>query len=161
MGLKLRGVVRCGTCGKPRGIRHTCVTSATSRRRRTRSRVHSPVVWSCGQCGKERGINHTCRVSTDFKKRKRRKERRQRIADERKIRDRKRKQSAWPGSRSSSPNRSRGSAHEPGTCGDRECPKYGCVSYWRGWDDGYQLGYEAGYGEGYAEGFAAGSAAAS
>ena len=38
MGVKIQ-VARCGRCGKPRGLTHTCVTSATSKRKPGRTRL--------------------------------------------------------------------------------------------------------------------------
>jgi hypothetical protein len=153
MGLKLRGALRCGRCGKSRGIAHKCIVNAASRRRVRRTRVQSPVQWVCSGCHKPRGLNHTCHVRTDFKKRRRaasrkaataerrRKRkavrdrqaaRRRQAAAERRVRARARKQLA---KRSPRPSRPRGESHEPGTCGDRDCPKYGCKSYWQGMED--------------------------
>ena len=150
MGLSLRGVIRCGHCGKPRGIRHTCV-----RRIGRKSRAHklqNPVTWTCPACGKPRGVKHTCSVRTDFKARRRQqatrrrqadrkrkkaaarqrqKERRQRSAAERRERARQQKRKG----RKPASSRPRGESHEPGSCGDRECPNYRCRIYWRGMDD--------------------------
>jgi hypothetical protein len=63
-------IVRCGGCGKPRGIRHTCVRRLGRRPQRTRLKPQVRV--RCGQCGQRRTPfgAHLCR--TDFKKRKRR-----------------------------------------------------------------------------------------
>ena len=153
MGFKLRGVIRCGRCGKDRGIRHTCVTSATGRRRVRPHRVQAPVTWECPTCRKPRGLRHTCTVRTDFKKRRRaaarkratderrRKRkavrerqaaRRKQAAADRRARARARKQAATTRTR---PPRTRGDSHEPGTCGDRECPRFGCKAYWEGMED--------------------------
>lgn len=105
--------------------------------------------WTCGTCGQPRGVRHTCRQRTDFKARKqkaataerRRKRkavrerqaaRRKQAAADRRARDRARKAAAKGRPRTS---RSRGESHEPGTCGNRDCPKYGCAAYWRGMDD--------------------------
>lgn len=147
MGLKLRGAVRCGRCGKPRGIRHTCVASFG---KRTKShRVQSPVTWECPHCRKPRGVAHTCGNSRDFRKRKRqaataerrrkrkaatakRTARRKQAQADRRARDKARKAAKAGKPRQSRP---RGDSHEPGTCGDRDCPKYGCKSYWAGMDD--------------------------
>lgn len=150
MGLKLRGALRCGRCGKPRGIVHTCVVSG--KRRRRPHKLQSPVTWECGTCGKKRGINHTCVVRTDFKKRKRqqatrrrqearrrkrrelaerRRERRRRATAERRERERQRRQQR----RKEPRPRQRGESHEPGTCGNRDCPKFGCKAYWQGMAD--------------------------
>src|SRR5487761_835672 len=71
MGMKLTGIT-CGTCGKPRGLRHTCVTSATRKGRRRRTTVKPKLAVICGECGKPMGnpLSHTCTVRTDFKQRK-------------------------------------------------------------------------------------------
>lgn len=122
MGLKLRGAVRCGRCGKPRGIRHTCVIRAGRRQRR--HKVQSPVTWECGTCHKQRGLVHACRPRSDFRKR-----RRQQAAAERRARDRARKASARSRPRQGRP---RGDGHEPGTCGNRDCERYGCQAYFAG-----------------------------
>jgi len=149
MGLRWRGVIRCGRCGKPRGIRHVCVARFGAK---TRShRAQSPVTWECSTCHKPRG--HTCTISTDFKKRRRRARRkaatakraerrrqtrlrqaarRRQAAADRRARDKARKQAAKGKSR---PPRPRGESHEPGSCGNRDCEKYRCVIYWRGMDD--------------------------
>ena len=146
MGFRLRGAVRCGRCGKPRGVRHTCVARLG---RRTRpGRVQSPVTWECPACHRARGLRHACGNAGDFRKRKReaataerrrkrkaatakRAARRKQAAAGRKARERARKQAAKGKPR---PSRPRGDSHEPGTCGDRECPRYGCKAYWRGMD---------------------------
>lgn len=147
MGLKVTGAFRCGACGKPRGLgTHVC---SPGRRRRRRTTLRNPVSWQCGTCGKPRGLSHTCTQRTDFKARKRKaataerrrkrkavKERqaarRRQAAAERRARDKARKQAARRRPRSSRP---RGEGHEPGTCGDRECQKYGCKAYWQGMGD--------------------------
>jgi hypothetical protein len=147
MGLKLRGALRCGACGKPRGLGvHPCSPGA---RRRRRTTVRNPVTWECGTCHKPRGMRHTCSQRSDFKARKRkaataerrtrkraaaaaRAARRKQAAADRRARARARKKAAKSRPRTSRP---RGDGHEPGTCGDRECPKYGCKQYWRGMDD--------------------------
>jgi len=69
MGVTIR-VVRCGRCGKPRGLRHTCVVRMDSRRKPGRIRVAPKATVTCGTCGKPRGLTHTCTVRTDFKQRK-------------------------------------------------------------------------------------------
>jgi hypothetical protein len=149
MGLKLRGAVRCGRCGKPRGITHTCVTSWAGRGRSQRPRLQSPVTWECPSCGRKRGVLHNCAPGSDFRKRRRdaataerrRKRkaarerqaaRRKQAAADRRARDRARKAAVKGRPRTS---RSRGESHEPGTCGDRDCQRYGCKAYWRGVDD--------------------------
>jgi hypothetical protein len=150
MGLKWRGVVRCGSCGKPRGFgTHLC---NPGRRKRRRSSLQRPVTWECGSCHKPRGLVHTCAPKSDFKARKRsaatrkrraaekartkataerRRARRQQAAAERRARARERKRQA----RGTPRPRPRGESHEPGTCGNRDCPKFGCKSYWQGMAD--------------------------
>jgi hypothetical protein len=149
MGVKLGGgLLKCGTCGKPRGITHTCVTSALSRRRKTRTKLQPRITVTCTTCGKVRGIAHTCGNAGDFKARRRkhataerrrkrkaatarRAARRRQAAAERRAREKARKPAARV--RQSRP---RGDSHEPGTCGDGpECPRYGCKSYWQGMAD--------------------------
>lgn len=147
MGLKLTGPLRCGACGKPRGFgSHVC---SPGRRRRRRTTLRNPVAWSCRTCGQPRGLRHTCRARSDFRarrrkaaaeeRRRRRKAVRQRqaarrrqAAADRRARDRARKKAARSRPRTSRP---RGESHEPGTCGNRECQKYGCRAYWQGMDD--------------------------
>jgi|SRR5882724_4575106 len=147
MGLKLEGALRCGACGKPRGLgAHLC---SPARRRRRRTTLRNPVTWTCGTCGAGRGLRHACRQRTDFKARKRkaataerrrkrktataaRAARRKEAAAARRARDRARKAAAK--ARAGKP-RPRGESHEPGTCGNRECPRYGCKAYWRGMAD--------------------------
>jgi hypothetical protein len=144
MGFKLRGAIRCGRCGKPRGIRHTCVTTRTRKRRHS---VQNPVTWECSTCHKPRGLNHTCVIRTDFKKRRRaaarkrttaeRRKRRQLTAAKRKLRrqlaaaDRRARDKARKPAPKRKP-RPRGDSHEPGTCGNPDCPKYGCKAYFEG-----------------------------
>jgi hypothetical protein len=147
MGLRLRGAIRCGACGRPRGITHTCVTSGS--RRRGRTHMQNPVTWECATCRKPRGLRHTCVIRTDFKARKRKAAtaerrrkrkavkdrqaaRRKQAAAERRARARARKQTAKTRPR---PPRPRGDSHEPGTCGDRDCPRYGCKAYYQGMAD--------------------------
>lgn len=146
MGLKLRGVIQCGACGKPRGMTHLC---NPGRRRRRPARPQNPVTWECPACGKPRGLRHTCGNRGDFKSRRRkqataerrgkrkaatakRAARRRQAAADRRARERARKQAAG---RKPRPARPRGDSHEPGTCGDKDCPRFGCKSYWQGMAD--------------------------
>jgi hypothetical protein len=147
MGLQLRGAVRCGACGRPRGITHLC---NPGRRRKRRTRPQSPVTWECGTCHKSRGLRHTCSQRSDFKARRRqqataerqrkRREvrarqaaRRRQAAAERRARERLRRKAA--NKRKRRPPRPQGDRHEPGTCGDRDCPRFGCQAYWQGVED--------------------------
>lgn len=147
MGLKLAGPLRCGACGKPRGLTgHLC---SPGKRRRRRTTLRNPVTWHCGTCGKPRGLRHTCHQRTDFKARRRKAAtderrrkrkatrerqaaRRRQAAADRRARERARKKAAKTAPRTSRP---RGDSHEPGTCGNRDCPRYGCKAYWAGMDN--------------------------
>ena len=146
MGLKWRGVIRCGACGKPRGLgTHLC--SPGSRKRR-RHRAQNPVTWECPRCHKARGLRHLCHPKSDFRQRKRaaarrrvtaerqrkrqaatarRTERRRRAAAERRAREKARKKTTR-----TRPSRPRGDSHEPGACGDMNCPRYGCRAFFEG-----------------------------
>jgi hypothetical protein len=148
MGLKLTGVFQCGACGKPRGFGvHVC---SPGKRKRRRTSVRNPVGWECSRCGKPRGLSHTCGNRGDFAKRKRkaateerrrkrraqaakRAARRKQVAADRRARERARKAAARR--RPARPRAKSGDAHEPGACGDRECPKYGCKAYWAGMEN--------------------------
>lgn len=151
MGLRLQGVFRCGACGKPRGLgAHLC---SPGRRKRRRTTLRNPVAWECPTCHQPRGLSHTCSQSSDFKTRKRkaatddrkrqkreraaaRAARRKQAASDRRARDRARKKAAKARPRAPRP---KGESHEPGSCGDRECQKYGCRAYWQGVADAMSL----------------------
>lgn len=147
MGFKLQGPLRCGACGKPRGLFGTHVCPNGRRRRRTTLR--NPLGWRCRTCGQDHRPWQTCSKRSDFKSRrrkaktaeKRRKQRatrerraarRRQAAADRRARDRARKAAA---KRKPRPPRPKGDTHEPGTCGDPDCQKYGCKQYWRGMGD--------------------------
>lgn len=97
---------------------------------------------TCSTCDRVRGFRHTCAPKSDFKGRRRKQEtarkrakrtaRRKQAAADRRAPDKVRK--AVKGTRSRPP-RPRAESHEPGTCGDRECPKFGCKAYWAGMAD--------------------------
>ncbi len=146
MGFKLRGVVRCGACGQARGFSHLC---NPGRRRKRRTRPQNPVTWECSTCRKPRGLRHACSQRTDFKARKRKAAtaerqrkrkaarerqaaRRRQAAAERRARARARKKASKSKTR---PPRPRGDSHEPGTCGDHDCPRFQCKTYWKGMAD--------------------------
>jgi hypothetical protein len=64
-------IVRCGGCGKPRGLVHTCIRPFGRRPQRTRLKPQVRV--RCGTCGQRRSplaAGHLCR--TGFKQRRRR-----------------------------------------------------------------------------------------
>ncbi len=144
MGLKLRGVIRCGACGQPRGLTHLC---NPGRRRRRPTRPQNPVTWECPSCRKPRGLRHTCAPKSDFKKRRRRQataerrkkrkavrarqaERRRQAAAERRARERARKAKAKTRTRRPGPP-----AHRFDACYDPDCERYPCVAYKQGVDD--------------------------
>ncbi len=145
MGLKLRGVLRCGACGKPRGLgSHLC---SPGRRRRRRTRPQNPVTWECPSCRKPRGLRHTCAPKSDFKARKRKAAtverqrkrkavkarqaaRRRQAAAERRARERARKAKAKTRTRRPGPP-----AHRFDACYDPDCERYPCVAYKQGVDD--------------------------
>src|SRR5487761_349286 len=147
MGFNLTGPFLCGACGKPRGFgTHLC---KPGNRRRRRTTLRNPVTWECPKCHQDRGLRHTCRVPSDFKSRRRKAKaderkakrkatrerqaaRRKQAAADRRARDRQRKRDAKGMPRTSRP---RGDSHEPGSCGDPDCPKYGCKAYWEGVDN--------------------------
>jgi hypothetical protein len=151
MGFKLTGAFRCGACGKPRGLGvHLC---SPGKRRRRRTTLRNPVTWECRTCGKPRGLVHTCSQRADFKARRRkqgaeerrrkrkvvaarRAARRKEVAAARRERDRARRQAAKGKPR---PPRPRGESHEPGSCGNRDCQRYGCKAYWQGVEDTLSL----------------------
>jgi len=144
----------CGTCGKRRGVRHTCVTSATSKRRKTRTRIKPRVTVTCG---KARGLRHTCTIRTDFKKRQRQKaaaekkaERRGRATVARAKREALRKQLKTEAK--AKKKRPRAAPHAPATCRLPDCERYGCVKYRNGFVDGHEDGYDEGFPDGYDEG---------
>jgi hypothetical protein len=152
-------LVTCGTCGNSRGIRHTCVTSATSKRRKTRAKVRLRLAVACGKCGKARVLRHTCTIRTDFKKRLRRKaravetaERRTRAAVARAKREALRKQ--LKAEAKTKRKRPRATPHDPATCRLPDCDRYGCKKYREGFVDGHEDGYDEGFPEGFEEGIA-------
>lgn len=79
-------IIACGPCGKPRGIRHTCVRRLGRAPRRTRLRPQVRV--RCSTCGQRRSpfALHTCMVTTDFRQRTQRLAKR-RAAARRRARD--------------------------------------------------------------------------
>ena len=148
MGLKLRGVCWCGSCGKPRGLgTHLCDPRPQSPR--DPHPAAEPGHVAVPALPQERAACGTpARTEVDFKARKRkqataerrrkrkaaaarRAARRRQAAAERRARERARKRNAKGRPRP----RPRGESHEPGTCGDKDCPKFGCKAYWAGMAD--------------------------
>ena len=85
-------IVRCGGCGKPRGVRHTCTRRLGRRPQRTRFKPQIRVRCGCGQLRSPFAAGHICR--TDFKKRKRRQAAARRRAREQAARRRRREREA-------------------------------------------------------------------
>jgi len=145
MGLKLRGVIRCGGCGKPRGITHTCVASGTRRVRR--HKAQAPVQWVCSRCGKSRGLRHTCGNRGDFKARKRKKKTADRQRQRKATRERQaarrrqakverlaRAKARTAAARTRQP-RPRQPQHDYATCTDKDCQRHPCLAYRQGIED--------------------------
>jgi hypothetical protein len=146
MGVRF-SLITCGTCGKPRGLIHECVSS----RRKRRPVVRPKVTVTCRTCGKPRGLNHTCVIRTDFRKRKaaaerkakaarkaqKRRERRQAAAARRKEAAARRIAAARArkAAARTRPKRPRPPAHDYRTCADPECERYGCLAYRQGVED--------------------------
>jgi len=118
-------------------------------RRRVRRTVRRVAV-SCPTCKKRytNPLTHTCIVKTDFKKR-----RRQAIAKDRAEKKRRRRQDAAQRRREAKQRRAkaarakrktavkkkrRAPAHDPRTCDEPDCTRYGC----RTWKDGFETGVE-------------------
>jgi hypothetical protein len=134
-------------------------------RKQARAVVHHATTRQCPQCQRRVHPFHTCAPKSDFRQRKaaaereakrraraarkrkaaekrrelrkatrqRQAARRKEAAAERRARERARKQAA--SRRPAKPRSRRGDSHEPGTCGDRDCQKYGCKAYWQGMED--------------------------
>jgi hypothetical protein len=124
----------CGRCGKPRGLRHDCVSN------RTRKATIKPRVTfgTCPKCKKPQGnpLTHACRPRSDFKRRKADYTRQQKAA-----------------------NRKTRQAHDYQACTDRDCPRPVCVAYRTGYHtgnhDGYDHGWQVGYAVGHADAYTA------
>lgn len=136
-------LLRCGKCGKPRGLRHHVCAGG----RRGRDRLRVKAAFECGRCRKKisNPFTHTCSIRSDFAKRKRkadrqakakvRRDKRKQRADDarakRKTADRQRK--AATAARRRKP---RASPHNPRTCRDEDCQRYPCRLYEEGYADG-------------------------
>lgn len=151
--MKLRlTVLACGSCGKPRGRYHACPG-----KRGKRDRLQPAVRFQCRTCGRENRnpFTHACSVRTDWAKRRKaaeraakataRRERRKRIraeaAKRRRAAARERRLKAAAAAKARKP---RASPHNPRTCADPECTRYGCVKYQEGFVDGVAAGSEGG-----------------
>ncbi|WP_338741940.1 hypothetical protein [Actinomadura luteofluorescens] len=177
MALKIQ-VLKCGRCGKPRGLTHTCVTRMDRRTKPGKTRLKPRVTATCRTCGKPRGLNHTCRISTDFKKRKAAAARRE--AAERKRRQAARRKAAAAARRKNTtkprkPTATKPTAkttngkttpakvpagktgagkatHDYRTCNDTDCPRYACQAWKEAYAEAMAIGLEDGYQQGHEQG---------
>ncbi|WP_026415426.1 hypothetical protein [Actinomadura oligospora] len=165
MALKIQ-VFKCGRCGKPRGLTHTCVTRLNRRNKsaKTRLKPSVTVTTTCRTCGKPRGLLHTCQVSTDFKQRKAAAARKQAAA--RKRKQAARRKAAATARRKSSPAKpgttrtatgskpiappagkasARKPTHDHRTCQDTDCRRYACQIWKEAFAEAMAIGLEDGY----------------
>lgn len=138
--------ITCGRCGKPRGLRHVCVSS-----RNRKATVKAGV--SFGQCPKckkriSNPLTHTCAPRSDYKRRRAAAEKQRRAGD------RAQASSLAKVKRSRQPGRAK-PKHDYQTCRDGDCQRSGCVAYKTGYKAGHQAGYEQGYSYGFDNGQAA------
>jgi hypothetical protein len=144
-------LLRCGKCRSRYSFRHVCVTAKAGKRR---VRFAPSVSVKCGRCGQRYAnpLTHTCTIRTDYRKRlaaakrkaaaarkaERRRERRARQAARRKAAARAREAArrARAEARAAAPKQPRPPRHEPRSCRDPECTRYGCLHYRDGFADG-------------------------
>lgn len=142
--------ITCGRCGKPRGLRHVCVSS--SNRKAT-----VKAGWSFGQCPSchktvSNPLAHTCRPKSDYKRRRtahgkqEAKEKRAQAASIAKVRR----------SRQGGPAKAK---HDYQRCTDEECQRPLCVAFRTGYQTGNRDGWDEGYEAGWDRGYPAGQAA--
>ncbi len=149
-------LLTCGRCGKPRGRHHLCRGT-----RRGRDRLQFRFRFTCGTCGKQvpNLFSHTCTVRTDWAKRRRKAERRAKAAAARERRRRRKAEAARRRKAAAKARRAkaaadrkarkpRASPHNPATCSDPECTRYGCAKYQQGFADGFAAGSSEGGGDG-------------
>lgn len=142
MGLKIQ-VIKCGRCGKPRGLAHTCITRMDRKRKRGKTKIKPRVTATCRRCGKPRGLNHTCVIRTDFKKRKAAAERQRRKAEaaaKRKAAAQRRRTTNQATARQ---------RHDYRTCTDTDCGRYACLAWKEALAEGHAAGLRDGYEQGY------------
>jgi hypothetical protein len=137
-------VLTCGTCGKPRGLRHACASA----RKRKRPRLGLVLSFTCGTCGKavRNPLAHTCTVRTDLRRRRAAQERKSRAAARRERRRRQRAEAAARRKAAARERRAKARArakaaprpprHDPHACRDPECQRYPCRVYRDGFADG-------------------------
>lgn len=137
MALRPQLNVLCGRCGKPRGLRHDCVSNST------RPATFKPVLsfGKCPKCRKPYGnpLTHDCAPKSDFKRRKSDFAKKQKAE----ARDKARK-------------KRQAEKHDYQACAGKDCPRPLCVAFKTGYrsgdQDGFERGWELGYGAGYPDG---------
>jgi flagellar biosynthesis/type III secretory pathway protein FliH len=137
--------ITCGRCGKPRGLRHVCVSN------RNRKATVKPS-WSFGECPKCRKrvtnpLTHTCRPKSDFKRRRAQHEKQQRA------------EAKATAAKERAGKRAQRPQHDYTSCRDGDCPRPLCVAFKTGHKTGHREGYEQGFQTGWDRGFPAGVAA--
>lgn len=144
MGLKIQ-VIKCGRCGKPRGLIHTCVTRMDRKRKPGKTKIKPRVTATCRRCGRSytNPLKHTCVIRTDFKKRKAAAERQRRAAAKRKAAAERRRRKAPTAPRQQ---------HDYRTCTDTDCRRYACVAWKEALAEGHATGLRDGYEQGYEAG---------
>lgn len=140
-------LIRCGRCGKPRGLVHVCVIRMGRRPGKTSFRPR--VTRDCPKCKRPvtNPLTHVCKVKTDFR-RKAAAARKQRAAGKRRQASSVAKVGrarAKARAKAKSPPKPR---HDYHSCHDLDCARVACVAY----RDGEEYGHAEGFDEGYAAG---------
>ena len=146
MGLKLRGVLRCGACGKPRGLgTHLCSPGPPSPSPHPAAEpghVGVPelpqAAWPAAHVRQPRSTSRSASASrrrpsgaaSGRPPTAKRAARRKQAAAERRAREKARKQ------RRGSAGRARGKPqHDYATCTDKDCTRHPCLAYRQGIED--------------------------
>jgi hypothetical protein len=120
-------LVKCGRCGKPRGLTHTC---HSQRRAPARAKLapKARVTSKCGTCGKAvtNPLTHTCAVKTDFRKRAA-------AAKRGRPKARAGKPRRVTVARPAAPKKA---THSYSACRDEACGRQACTAYRDGFGDG-------------------------
>jgi hypothetical protein len=134
MGLRPQLNVVCGRCGKPRGLRHDCISNSS------RKATFKPEFsfGKCPKCRKPYGnpLTHVCAPKSDFKKR-------------RSLFEKQEKAKA----RAAARKKRQAEKHDYQACGDEDCKRSLCVAYKAGRSTGDEEGFERGFATGYDAGF--------
>lgn len=120
MGIKVQ-IVKCGRCGKPRGVFHVCVTRMG--RRPGRTRIRPRITRDCPKCRRPvtNPLTHVCKTQTSFK-------RKAAAAKKSRAQDRRRQAAsvAKVGRARAGGGKQR---HDYRTCKDQDCARVACVAY--------------------------------